>query len=124
MTADKHRLNATPRRLLAVVVLAWLNLLVQPCLAELPAAAAGGMEHCDHDGGPHHGMPCPEMQAIDCEAPADLIAAVPQGDGAARVGSLLAILPAVSATAAPAAASADPGGGATPLHIRYCNLRN
>jgi len=122
MTTGNHRFVATPRRVLAVVALAWLNLLVQPCLAELPLVTAG-MEQCDHDGGPHHEQPCPEMRAVDCEAPADLAGTAPQGDGAARTGALLTLLPVAGPGQHVTTGPPDPGN-ATPIHIRFCNLRN
>lgn len=112
------------RRILALLLFGWLNLLVQPCLAELPPMPAG-MENCDHGGTPDHAVPCAEMRAADCDRLDDFNADGARSGESPRAGVLIEILPLSAATQAIAlAAPDDPGGGATPLHIRYCNLRN
>ena len=123
MASSTNGLQQGRRRLLALLAFAWLNLLVQPCLAEPPAMPAG-MEHCDHGDSTHQAASCLEMQAADCEHAGDFLGGSPHGDGATRTGSLLLVLPAAEADSTLAASPVDPGGGSTPLHIRYCNLRN
>lgn len=114
--------QARARRLLALFVFGWLNLVIQPCVAEMPVPPPG-MEHCDHGGSLDHAVPCLAMQAVDCEASAALNAGAPQPSMLPRVASAMTWLPfaetAAVATADPRAATTGP-----PLTIRFCNLRN
>lgn len=123
MTSRFGRSQVNGRRLLALLAFAWLNLLIQPCLAE-PLAAPESMVQCDHDGAPHDAVPCAEMQATVCETDTELAADSLRGENLNRGGSLLALLTSGDASGTPAAQLADPGGGAIPLRIRYCTLRN
>lgn len=119
------RTPARPRRLLLVLLCAWLNLLVQPCVAEAPAMPAG-MEHCEHDGADLM-MACAVIEAGGCEMDLDLNADGPRASGESRPGSILAVLPvpAVLHAAEFTDLPVDPGARAGPsLNIRFCNLRN
>jgi hypothetical protein len=116
------RRHARARRLLALFVFGWLNLIIQPCVAEMPVPPAG-MEHCDHGGSPDHATPCPAMQAADCETSAAWNAGAAQPSALPRTAVALAWLPigqtSSLATADPRAATSGP-----PLTIRFCTLRN
>lgn len=124
LAADTQTL-ARPRRLLLVLLFAWLNLLVQPCVAEAPALPTG-MEHCEHDAGDRM-MACTVIEAGGCEMDVDLNADGPRANGEFRPGWLLAVLPvpAVLHAAEFTDLPIDPGARAGPsLTIRFCNLRN
>jgi hypothetical protein len=107
------------RRLLALLALAWLNVIVQPCLAGT-AAPPAAMEECEHGTPAYGAMPCAEMQADDCGPPDELGHEPPRA--AARPQVLLGL---ASPVAAPPAhhCPGDPGRG-PPLTIRYCTLLN
>jgi hypothetical protein len=114
------------RRLIALLLFAWLNLIVQPCLAGMPEMPAG-MEHCDHGDATDHGAPCPLMHAADCQMAADMNADSSRAAAPPRAGALLALLPFPDVARAGALRTTrdDPGDSAGPsLNIRYCNLRN
>lgn len=104
---------------MALLLAAWLNLLVQPVFAAVPVAA--GMEHCDHSGD------CPEMRPVACEADNDVNTdgqrlAVPP-----RTVFLLALLPPdplVAARIVHADHDLRPPPTGPPLTIRLCQLRN
>lgn len=110
------------RQLLALFVLAWLNLIVQPCQAELPVMPVG-MEDCDHGGSGERPAPCRAMQAVECEAPLALNADSPPSPVVARPAMLSASLP--DALAARFNNShLRPAATGPPLTIRFCKLRN
>lgn len=128
------------RRLLALCVLAWLNLALQPCLALPMSASAGNMptvgEHCAHHGmaptaasdeshSAGHDMPCPEMQASNCLPPADLNAELVRSFDPPRTAVLVAVLPlAIELTPrALAPPNADARAGRS-LTLRYGHFRN
>jgi hypothetical protein len=117
------------RRIMACVMFAWLNLLLQPCVAGLPAqpVAAG---HCDHSGAPpDHSRSCAAMQANVCEMTGEINVDSPQAIVPVRTGALLALLPSPvdsswsQSDRALLHRAASPATG-PPLHIRFCNLRN
>lgn len=122
MQSILNRFQNHPRRFLALAVLAWLNLLVPPCLAEA-APMPADMEHCDH-GVPDHQAHCAAMQAADCETAGDLNAESFRGGDAVGKGTLLALLPPEPPPHSRPDLGPDPGGGPVPLHIRFCSLRN
>lgn len=121
--------HGQPRRLVAGLLLALLNLLVQPCLASLPAQPVAAA-HCDHGGAPPgHASACPAMQATDCEMIGEFNFDSPQSVVPARTGTVLALLPLpvdcsrVRTHRAALERAASPATG-PPLNILYCNLRN
>lgn len=112
------------RRVLALCALAWLNLLMQPCLAQpipLPAPAS----HCGHNGDAP-GAPCAEMTADGCVTNYDSGIVTTPVCAPARPSAQIALLPPLAAGGAPAIPgrrTSEPHGG-PPLTIRYCTLRN
>jgi hypothetical protein len=121
------RYTGRQRRLLALLLFAWLNLLMQPCVAGLPPMPVAA-EHCDHGSGTDHAVPCAAMQATACEMQAELNADSPPPASVRRVSTLLAVLPVDDADAGTIRAwsgNADPARASAPhLSIRFCNLRN
>jgi hypothetical protein len=112
------------RRLMALVLLAWLSLLVRPCAAGLPSLPVED-EPCHHGEGPEHVLPCASMQAVDCEMSAELNADASPSTLPARPGVLLALLPpSVGGPGALPVADLRPPATGPPLNIRFCNLRN
>jgi hypothetical protein len=115
------------RRLVMVLVFAWLNLLIQPCQAGLPANPAAAAEHCDHRESPDHTLLCAAMQATACDMSADMNADAPAaGVPRPHLGVLLAVLLADSSgLIATVPHQGDPARATgPPLNIRFCNLRN
>ena len=108
------------RRLLALCVLAWLNLLIQPCLAEVPAIATSA-GHCDH-AGEHAHVPCPEMTADGCVTSWDSTVSTAPASHPSRFDTLVLRLPPAPDLSFDETDSGDVAG--PPLTIRYCNLRN
>lgn len=112
------------RRLVALALLAWLNLLVQPCAAGLPSLPVQS-ESCHHGIDPQHALPCASMQAVDCQASADLNADLSPPPLLARPAALLALLPLSGGGAGVVATAAGPPPATgPPLNILFCNLRN
>lgn len=122
MTGAVTRASLSRRRWgLALVLVACLNLWLQPCMALAPAPAPAA-EHCDHGGESPRTFPCPALQGGSCDMNADVNAeglspvVTSRPDGSferptadSRVGAAtgLAVL-----------------HGARPLHLLYCHLRN
>jgi hypothetical protein len=126
LSGSTARSRIRRRNLAALFLVAWLNLFLQPCLAELPARPAA-MEHCDHAGSTEHTMPCAAMQATICEVTGDWSANAPQSHGPPRAGSLLMLLrvPETHRTVALFSPGAYPGDAAGPSrHLRFCKLSN
>ena len=113
--------RARIRRLLALCVLAWLNLLIQPCLAQVPAIAAATAGHCDHADGHSH-APCPEMTAEGCVTSWDSTVSTTPATSPVRFESMVLLLPPVADAAWRETDTGDYAG--PPLTIRYCSLRN
>jgi hypothetical protein len=112
------------RRVAALFLLAWLNLVVQPCFA-IAASMPAQMAHCAHDGMPAQPDHCIEMQADDCIVGGDLNLEAPRASGASHAGALLAVLPPEARLPARPASHAAAGDCAgPPLTILYCSLRN
>jgi hypothetical protein len=115
------RRQARARHLLMLFLFGWMNLIVQPCQAELPAMPMG-MEHCDHGSAPDHAAVCPAMQAVDCKAPAVANADAPP-PVLSRTISAIAVLPVMADVAGlrsiPSSAATGP-----PIPIFFCSLRN
>ncbi|MCK6370402.1 MAG: hypothetical protein L6Q83_03585 [Gammaproteobacteria bacterium] len=125
ISAATIRRESRKRRVVAGVVLAWLGLLVQPCVADMPAMPDAGVEHCDHSGMPDHAASCHEVQAIDCEISMELNAGLPQAADAPHTGGLIAMLPAdVGRSSSSVGAQLRALTTGPPLTIRFCNLRN
>jgi hypothetical protein len=103
-------------------MLAWLNLIVQPCQAEVPAMPVG-MEDCDHGGSGDHPAPCHAMQASDCDAPLALNADSPPSPVLARPARPLSSLPNTPAARFDSS-HRRPAATGPPLTIRFCTLRN
>lgn len=107
------------RRLGALVVVAWLQLLLQPALAQTPAMPA--------DMDCHHAGDCPAILTADCTADQPFVAATGHAPPASHVAPLLVISPA-DALARPAdalrAATLQPPATGPPLIIRFGHLRN
>ena len=106
------------RRALALALLAWLNLLVQPAFAAaLPGAA--GMDHCEHAGD------CPEMRQAPCDATQDVTVDTARAPAVARPAALLGLPlePAASAAGCHTRTCHPPITG-PPLIIRFGHLRN
>jgi hypothetical protein len=119
-TRREHR----SRRVLALILFAWLSLLVQPCVAGLPAVPAAA-EHCDHGSTPDHDMACHAVQAADCEMAADLNVGSPPAADWPRAAELIAVLPlAEGSLTASGRAQLRATTTGPPLTIRFCNLRN
>lgn len=111
--------------MLAGILLAWLSLLVQPCVADMPAMPDAAAEHCDHSGMPDHAASCHEVQAVDCEMSMELNAGSPQAADTPHTGSFIAMLPAdVGRSSSRVSAQLRALTTGPPLTIRFCNLRN
>lgn len=110
---------------MALLVVGWLNLALQPCMAGAVSLPVG-MEHCDHGGTPEHPAICPAMQAAETAASHDLNADALRYPAAARPGAMLTMVPTPSPADppchAPAPGARHPTG--PPLNIRFCTLRN
>lgn len=120
--ATTHR-DVRKRRVLAGILLAWLGLLVQPCVADMAAMPNAGVEHCDHSGMPDHAAACHAVQAVDCETSAEANTA---SGGFAVLARAPATLSFLFSPSDGAADTADPRavGTGPPLIIRFCSLRN
>jgi hypothetical protein len=115
------------RRLCALGVLAWLNLVLAPCVAAMPAMPAqpGAAAHCEHDDASTSAIPCAQMVAQACAATEDGNADGLRLAGSVRPAALLALLPPDAAAAAPSLRDApDTDSTGPPLAIRYCSLQN
>jgi hypothetical protein len=126
LSGSTARSRIRRRNLAALFLVAWLNLFLQPCLAELPARPAA-TEHCDHGSGSEHAALCAAMQATICEITGEWNANSPQSHGPPRAGSLLMLLPLPDTHRTVALTSPDayPGDAAGPSrHLRFCKLRN
>jgi hypothetical protein len=111
------------RRLLALCALAWINLLIQPCLAQSPAMPAS-MENCGHPGDASLAS-CPEMTTTGCATSNDSFVGTAPGIDVRRYDFVIATLTPDIAGVRPLPRSATAGDSAgPPLTIRYCNLRN
>lgn len=109
------------RRLVALLLLAWLNLALQPVNAAVPAPPAD-MEDC------HHAGVCPEMRAAGCVDDGPVaVAGQRLDDHRDPVAPLLAVLP-VDAVQPPRPIHFErhghPPGAGPPLVILFGHLRN
>ena len=124
------RRSRRARRVFALFMVGWLNLMLEPCFASMDSAMPVGMEQCDHggDAGYHHGNhagdSCASMQADDCTV-SDYVSADAGRGESPRIGALLLTLPpGADLVSVEPATGPPPLGGEPSLHIRYCNLRN
>lgn len=102
-----------------LVVIAWLQLLLQPAMAQGPAMPA--------DMDCHHVGDCPAMLSAACAADQLFVAATGHTPHTPHVAPLLAVV-AADALANPAdarrAATLQPPATGPPLIIRFGHLRN
>jgi len=122
VTAQVRR-EAT-RRLVALIVLAWLNPVAQPGFAA-PAMPAA-MAHCDHGGTPTDLMQCQEMRADGCAVANDFAADAPRRGPQPRADAIPVLLPQATTALRPSVTGSQPSQQAAgpTLSIRYCKLRN
>lgn len=123
MTGTVTRASLSRRRWgLALVLVACLNLWLQPCMAQAPAPPTTA-EHCDHGGGESpRTFPCPALQGGSCDMNAD-VNAEGLSPGATSRPRVSFERPTADSTVG-AAADLAVLHGARPLHLLYCHLRN
>lgn len=110
-------------RLLALFVLCWASLVVQPCLAATARPAAAPCEHAM--GGAGH-APCPHLHAVQCDGLLAVNHDLP-GAGRSADGPVLVATSVSRPAPVPAAVTVHrPGAVATgpPLAIRFVHLLN
>jgi hypothetical protein len=112
-------------------VFGWLNLVLQPCLADMvPVETAAGMpaEHCEHAPASPGSEPCISMLVQACVQADDLhLDTASRGDdqrpiGADLIGVDTGFAPAITAIRPQSRnlrSASDP-----PITIRFCTFRN
>ena len=108
------------RHLVALTLVAWLNLMVQPALVAAQVVPVG-MEHCNHAGD------CPQMHSVACVAKNQLNIESQRRAAPPRTVSPLVLLPADllhDARLAHSLRTLRPADTGPPLTIRFCHLRN
>ncbi|GMW06678.1 MAG: hypothetical protein QY320_12580 [Gammaproteobacteria bacterium] len=108
---------------MALLFFAWLHLLVQPCLAEIPDVV-DPTSHCESGEWVDH-LTCCTMQAVDCHGLNELSADALPRTPWPRMDELLAVLP-PEASSSPTTLATVLRATTTgpPLIIRFCSLRN